>query len=95
MTDSDGVYATVRVVAGTAVPLLVLGGALLRVDPALLGGAGLALGTTFGVVYAYARYVGLDADGRPENGRPADGLSAESRPADESAARRGPGDDRE
>jgi hypothetical protein len=51
----------VKLVAGVVTPLLVLAGALALADPALLAGAALALGTVFGVVYAYARYVDFDA----------------------------------
>ena len=59
MSDG-GLYARAKLVGGVVLPLLVLSGALVAVDPVLLAGAGLALGTVFGVTYAYAQYVDFD-----------------------------------
>ena len=61
MADTSGLYARVKLLGGVALPLLVLSGALVRVDPVLLVGAVLALGSVFGVTYAYAQYVDFDA----------------------------------
>jgi hypothetical protein len=88
MTGSTGVGTTARRFAGFVVPLVVLAAALVFVDPALLGGAALALCVTFGLVFAYARYVDFDRpDGRlrpaddPGVGRPR-GLRASDEPED-------------
>jgi hypothetical protein len=65
MTGSTGVGAIARPLVGFVVPLGVLAGALVLVDPTLLAGAALALCVTFGLVLAYARYVDFDRrDGR-------------------------------
>lgn len=61
-----GVSARAKLVAGVVVPGVVLAVALVLVDPVLLAGAGLALGTVFGVVYAYAQYVDFDAEPAPD-----------------------------
>jgi hypothetical protein len=58
-----------KVLVGVAVPSVVLAAALVRVDPVLLGGAGVAFAATFGVAYAYARYVDFDI-GPADGGRP-------------------------
>jgi hypothetical protein len=63
MTGLTEAYVTAKLVTGVVIPLCVLAAALVWVDPGLLVGAALALGTTFGVVYAYARYVELDDGG--------------------------------
>jgi hypothetical protein len=63
MTGLTEAYVTAKLVTGVVLPLCVLAAALVWVDPGLLVGAALALGTTFGVVYAYARYVELDDGG--------------------------------
>ncbi|WP_152043268.1 hypothetical protein [Salinigranum salinum] len=63
MTGLTEAYVTAKLVTGVVLPLCVLATALVWVDPGLLVGAALALATTFGVVYAYARYVELDDDG--------------------------------
>ena len=60
MTDLGDLYVRAKLVTGVALPLVVLSVALVRVDPLLLGGAALALGTVFGVTYAYAKYVDFD-----------------------------------
>ncbi len=57
MNGLGALYARAKVVTGVVLPLLVLSVALVRVDPVLLAGAALALGTVFGVTYAYASYV--------------------------------------
>jgi hypothetical protein len=64
MTGLTEAYVTAKLVTGVVLPLCVLAVALVWVDPGLLVGAALALGTTFGVVYAYARYVELDDEAR-------------------------------
>jgi hypothetical protein len=63
MSDLSGVFATLKLVSGVAVPLCLLSVALGRVDLNLLAGALLAFGGVFGIVVAYARYVDFDAEG--------------------------------
>jgi hypothetical protein len=58
--SGGGLYARAKLVGGVVLPLLVLSGALVAVDPVLFVGAVLALGTVFGVTYAYAQYVDFD-----------------------------------
>ena len=62
MPDLARAVATVKLVGGVLVPLLVLSFALGRVDPGLLAGAVVTFGGVFGLVYAYARYVDIGSE---------------------------------
>jgi hypothetical protein len=77
LTDT---YVAAKLVGGVVLPLAVLAFAVRRVDPALLAGTTLALGGTFAVVAAYARYVDLDGvDSASPWSRHRDGAGAENR----------------
>jgi hypothetical protein len=69
MSGVGALYARAKVVTGVALPLGVLSVALVRVDPVLLVGTVLALGTVFGVTYAYANYVDFEGPTETERER--------------------------